>query len=673
MSNSSFSLHPSVPGAVYLSMIRGIPLDVDARPVDPSSARFIDVCSVPDDDSPCVLPETTIPPARQIASSASRFAASPDLKWTGADEKTGILLNGPTPSAGRPSSPFLPRDLTVNSWDDLKPYFDDLTSRPISSAAELETLVLDYSLVLKVYGEAYSWANIMQSRHTDDEGYNARLDLFNTGINPKVNTASNAVNKRIAENEFFVALPDDRYGQLKKILARQLKMYVPQNEKPLAELAELESKYNQIVGGLSVEIGGETMTIPQARVLTRGKNRAVREQAWLAIQAAYAGVKPQIDALYDQIIKKANEVARNAGYANYRDYAHDDRMRFDYTVEDAQKFADAIETHVVPLAKEIYRGQAARLGLEPGEMRPWDAHWRNMPSGPDEEPLHPFATAEELKQKGIEVFSKVRPEFGDNLRRMDAAGLFDLESRPNKQSGAYNSPLPITGMPFMLMNAAGTAGDVQTFMHEGGHSQHSFLTTGDPLIQYQDYYTPAEQAETASMGMELISMKYWDTFYGNPDELSRARREKLEETILFLPWCAVVDSIQQWVYTHPDHTAAERDAKFKELMKRFGLAEGDWSGYEDYLMGDFLAQMHIFQMPFYYLEYGIANLGALQLYRNDLQNPETALDGYVAGLSMGYAKGLPDIWSAMGIDFDFSAEKIQELMAFIGGELAKVN
>lgn len=673
MSKPLFSLHPTVPGATYLSIIHGIPLDVEVNPVAPSAARFIDVCSMPGDDAPCVLPETIIPPSRQLTTAASRFAASPALKMTGADEKMGTLLTGPVPSAALSAQSFIPRDLKVNSWDDLKPYFDDLASRPIPNAAELEKLVLDYSLVLKVYGEAVSWAGIMQARHTDSAEYNARLDLFNVEIGPKVNTASNAVNKRVAENEFFAALPEERYGQLKKILTRQLKMYVPQNEKPLSELAELQSKYNQIVGGLAVTIDGKEMTLPQARVITRGKDREARKEAWLAIQAAYAGVKPQIDALYDQILAKANEVAVNAGYANYRDYAHDDRMRFDYTVEDAQKFADSIEKYVVPLAKRIYREQESRLGLKPGELKPWDAHWRNMAAAPNEEPLHPFETAEELKRKGIEVFGRVRPEFAENLRRMDEAGLFDLDSRPNKQSGAFNSPLPITGMPFMLMNAAGTGGDVQTFMHEGGHSQHSFLTTGDPLLQYQDYYTPAEQAETASMGMELISMKYWDTFYQNPEDLKRAQREKLEETILFLPWCAVVDSIQQWAHTNPGHTVAERDAKFKELMTRFGLAEGDWSGYEDYLMGDFLGQMHIFQMPFYYLEYGIANLGALQLYRNDLQNPETALDGYVAGLSLGYSKGLPEIWSAMGIEFDFSAEKIQELMAFVGGELSKVN
>lgn len=666
---SRFVIHPSMPAATYLSVLTQVPIDVEAPPLpDTTTGHGVDAFSMPEKSL------TRHEPANAIGTSsasvpAARFAANAVCSPDGDD--CVVPGESATPSAIAPS--FIPRDLKINSWNDLAPYFDALLTRSIANESELESFVADYSLVLKVYGEASSWAYIMQSRHTDDATYGERLDTFNTEIGPKVNTASNAVNKRIAENEFFAALPDERYGQLKKILTRQLEMYVPANEKPLAELAELESKYNQIVGGLSVTVNGETLTIPQARVLTRSKDRDIREKARIAIHEAYASVKPQVDALYDQIIKKANEVAKNAGYANYRDYAHNDRMRFDYTVADTQKFEDAIEKYVVPLAKEIYHDHAKRMGLDPADARPWDAHWRNMPSAPDEEPLHPFQTAEELKQKGIDVFSRVRPEFGDNLSRMDAAGLFDLESRPNKQSGAYNSPLPITGMPFMLMNAVGTAGDVQTFMHEGGHAQHSFLTTADPLIQYQDYYTPAEQAETASMGMELISMKYWDTFYPNPEDFKRAQREKLEETILFLPWCAVVDSIQQWVYTHPDHTAAQRDAKFKELMTRFGLAEGDWSGYEDYLMDDFVGQMHIFQLPFYYLEYGIANLGALQLYRNDLQNPQTALDGYIAGLSLGYSKGLPEIWQTMGIEFNFSAEKIQELMTFVQGKLAALN
>lgn len=669
MSRSAVSvlLHPLVPGAVYQAVLArqtgsvfSVALDVEAPPVpatrEGASSRGIDVFSMPD-EGPKLLTGPVASPAESVARSGARFTGLSDARPAGADASQAATLT-------------VPKDLKINSWEDLKPYFDDLQNRPVESAADLEKLILDYSLLSAVVSEAYAWAYINLSRYTKNPEYQARLEFFDTQISPQSDPASNAVNERISKSPFLDVLPEERYGQLKRILKRRLEMFNEKNVPLLTELAGLQTQYGKITGGITVDVDGTPVSYSEARGLMRSNDRAFRERVWLKLQEAFAAVKPELDALYDKMVKLRHQVALNAGFDNYRDYAHKDRMRFDYSVKDTQDFADAIEKHVVPLAKEIYRRQESELGLAPGELKPWDAHWRDMAAAPGEEPLNPFDDADELKAKAIEVFTRLKPEFGANLRKMDEANLFDLETRPDKEAGGYNYPLSITGMPFIFMNASGTHGDLETMMHEGGHAMHTFLTNTEPLTWYQD--TPAEMAETASMAMEQLTMPYWDQYYENPDDLRRAKREQLEGAILFLPWMAVVDSIQQWAYENPEHTAAQRDAKFKELLGRFGLREADWTGFEDYLMTDFMAQGHIFKSPFYYLEYGIAQLGSLQIFRNSVEDPAAALKGYIRGLSLGNSKPLPEVWDAMGIDFDFSADKIRELMTFVSGELGKL-
>lgn len=652
---------------LYTSVLKGQPIDVEAMPSQSQIHPALD--AIPDGvtTSAHFLREPGPEQPNHVDQSLARRAAFFGDKGKNIHAAQDSQNNSSPVSSSVTRFDYIPKDLKIESWESLRPYFEGLNQKEIRSSQDLKELIQDYSDCLAVLYEAYAWAYINQSRYTNNEEYRARYDLFNSEIMPAFEKISNEINTKIATNAFLDQLSEERYGQFKKQIRSSLELFSEKNIPLNAQLAKLESQYSQIIGGLSVKVDGKEMTIQQARALTRSGDRKLREKAWYAIHDAFKNVKPELQKLYDEMVPLRHQVALNAGFANYRDYAHKARGRYDYSVEDTHRFRDVIKNDVVPLAKELYDKQREKLGLAPGKLRPWDAHWRNMSAAPGETALNPFQTSDELKNGAVEIFSRLKPEFGENLKKMDESGLFDLESRPNKDSGGYNYPLSVTGMPFIFMNAAGTHGDVETMMHEGGHAMHTFLTANEPLVWYQD--TPAEMAETASMAMEMLTMPYWDQFYDNVDDLNRARYEQLSNSIIFLPWCAVVDEIQQWAYTNPTHTAAEREAKFKELMKEYGLFEHNWDGLEDYMFNDFLMQGHIFKNPFYYIEYGIAQLGALQVYQNYVNDPEAGLQGYIDGLSLGSSKPLPEVWRAMGIDFNFSQDKIQELMSFVRSQI----
>ena len=286
-------------------------------------------------------------------------------------------------------------------------------------------------------------------------------------------------------------------------------------------------------------------------------------------------------------------------------------------------------------------------------------------------PLKPFKTTDELIEKTIEVYSKIRPELGNNLIKMRGAGLFDLESRKGKAPGGYNYPLHMTNMPFIFMNAVGSHSDVSTIMHEAGHAMHSFQTAGLEINDYKN--TPSESAELASMSMELMTMDYWDVFYDNEEDLKRAKREQIEGTITIFPWIMIVDAFQHWCYENPEHTPSMREGYFLKLLDKFSDGVVNWGGYEKYRALKWVYQLHITTVPFYYIEYAIAQLGALQIWKNYTENPDKAVSNYLSALSLGSSKPLPEVYDAAGIKFDFSEGIIKDLAAFAGKELEKLD
>jgi oligoendopeptidase F len=406
------------------------------------------------------------------------------------------------------------------------------------------------------------------------------------------------------------------------------------------------------------------MTLQQASVLLMSPDRKKREEAYRKVSERRLQDKDKLDELFSKLIKLRHQVAVNAGFKNFRDYMFKSLGRFDYTPQDCFNFHEAIQHEVVPMLDEF--ANERKQALKVNELRPWDK--AVDPEG--REALKPFTNGKELTEKTVQVFQKLDQYLGQCLTIMNTMGHLDLESRIGKAPGGYNYPLAEIGVPFIFMNATSTLRDMVTIMHEGGHAVHNFLTRDLELSDFKS--TPSEVAELASMSMELISMDHWDEFFRNPEELKRAKHEHLEDLIETLPWVATIDKFQHWIYENPNHTAAERKEQWNKIFDQFADKITDWSGLEQ--AKDFLwqKQLHLFEVPFYYIEYGMAQLGAVAVWRNFRQDRQKGLQGYMNALKLGYMKSIPEIYSAAYIKFDFSRNYIRELMQFVRAEVKNI-
>jgi oligoendopeptidase F len=393
-------------------------------------------------------------------------------------------------------------------------------------------------------------------------------------------------------------------------------------------------------------------------------DRELRETVYRKVNERRLQDKEALNELYTKLIQKRHQVAVNAGFDNYRDYKFKELGRFDYTKEDCYEFHEAVKQHIVPLVNAIYQRKKEKLGLEP--MKPWDLE--AQPAGI--KPLTPFKSGSELLEKSIRCFEKVRPFFADCLRKMDEMKRFDLDSRKGKAPGGYNCPLAETGAPFIFMNAAGQMSDVTTMVHEGGHAIHSFLAHPLELSSFKEY--PMEIAEVASMAMELFSMDAWEEFFDTKEDLIRAKEHQLERVITIFPWIATIDKFQHWVYEHPNHTEEERATRWMEILNEFSSDVIDFSGLENFRINSWQRQLHLFEVPLYYIEYGIAQLGAIGLWMQFRENKDAALDNYMRSLSLGGTKTLPELYKAAGLEFNFSPERIKKLMKFVQEEMEEI-
>jgi oligoendopeptidase F len=408
---------------------------------------------------------------------------------------------------------------------------------------------------------------------------------------------------------------------------------------------------------MSVAIDDKEYTLQQAAKFLHSPDRSVRESVFNKISSRRLQDKDKLNELFDKLLAVRQKIATNAGFDNYRDYKFRELGRFDYTVADCFDFHEAVKVYILPLHKMLVKHKQQKLGLD--TMRPWDGDAE--PVGI--EPLHPFADGKELVDKAESVFNRLGPYFRGCLETMQQMQRLDLDSRKGKAPGGYNCPLAETGVPFIFMNAAGTMGDVITMMHEGGHAVHSFLSHDLSLSAFKEY--PMEIAELASMSMELFSMEHWDVFFKDEHELKRAQLEEMERIITVLPWIATIDKYQHWLYTNPGHTVAQREQQWLIILNEFSTGITDWSGYEEYRTNFWQKQLHLFEVPFYYIEYGIAQLGAIAMWRQYRQNKEQALENYMSALSLGYTKTLKELYATAGIKFDFSAGYIKELADFV--------
>ena len=562
----------------------------------------------------------------------------------------------------RPARKFLPEDFVLTSWSKLKPYFDELVQRPLATTGDLKAWFADRSELESVISEDLAWRYIRMTCYTENQEYLKSYQDFVQHIQPEIAPAADKLNRKAADSEFLDRLAQEEgYNILVRNLRKEIEIFREANVPLFTEISTETQKYAQITGSMTVEIEGKTLTLQQASVFLMSTDREKRESVYRKINERRLRDKDELDALFTKLIRLRHQVAVNAGFKNFRDYMFKALGRFDYTTKDCFDFHAAIQHEVVPLLNHFAEERKRSLGVE--VLRPWDK--AVDPQG--REALKPFTNGKELADKTISVFRNLDPYLGKCLSIMKIMGHLDLESRIGKAPGGYNYPLAEVGVPFIFMNATSTLRDMVTIMHEGGHAIHNFLTRDLELNDFKS--TPSEVAELASMSMELISMDHWNIFFNNESELLRARREHLEDIIETLPWVATIDKFQHWIYENPDHTSEERRREWTKIFGMFADSVTDWSGLQESREYMWQKQLHLYEVPFYYIEYGMAQLGAIAVWRNFRRDPRKGLEGYQQALKLGYLRTIPEIYAAADIKFDFSLANIKELMAFVKNEI----
>ncbi len=565
----------------------------------------------------------------------------------------------------RPVRHLLPEDFTVTTWEALKPYFDDLLQRPIESLADLKTWLSHRSELESVISEDMGWRYIRMTCYTENKTYSDAYQDFVQNIQPQMAPLSDQLNKRVLGSPYLKMLENQEgYNMMVRNLKKETDIFREENIPLFTEITTETQKYAQLSGAMSVEVEGKELTLQQAGVLLMSTNRTLREEVYRKITTRRLADKQTLDDLFSQLIDLRHQVATNAGFANFRDYMFKAYGRFDYSPKDCFDFHQSIQSEVVPMLNDLARERKEQLKVT--SLRPWDK--AVDPEGRDA--LKAFTDGKDLTEKSIECFRRLDPFLGQCLAIMKEMGHLDLESRKGKAPGGYNYPLAEMGVPFIFMNATSTLRDMVTIMHEGGHAVHNFLTKDLALSDFKS--PPMEVAELASMSMELISMDHWNIFFPNEEECKRAKREHLEDLIETLPWVATIDCFQHWLYENPTHSQADRRQTWEKVFHRFSDRVTDWSGLEEGKAYLWQKQLHLYEVPFYYIEYGMAQLGAIAVWRNFKQNPQSGLQGYMNALKLGYLRTIPEIYAAAGIRFDFSQAYIKELMDFVRAELAKI-
>ena len=559
---------------------------------------------------------------------------------------------------------YLPADFKITDWPTLEPYLKELLERPLQSKEILEQWLQDLSEVEAVIGEDAAWRQIRMTCDTENKALEEAFTFFVMEIQPKIQPYADKLNRKLVENEFTQSLQGEAYQVYLRNVKKNIELFREENIQLNADIAVLSQQYAVISGKMSVEVEGQEYTLQQATKFLENHDRQLRESVYRKIQDRRLQDKETLNELYSKLVQKRNQVAINAGFSNYRDYKFADLGRFDYKKEDCYQFHEAVKTGVLPLVDFIYDRKRQRLGLD--SLKPWDIDAE--PEGV--QPLHPFTSGEELVQKTIECFTRMNPFFGECLVKMKEMGRLDLDSRKGKAPGGYNCPLPETGAPFIFMNAAGQMGDVTTMVHEGGHAIHSFLAHQLPLTAFKEY--PMEIAEVASMTMELFSMDYWDVFFENENDLKRAKQQQLERVLTIFPWIATIDKFQHWVYENPQHSLEERAENWRNILNDYTSVAIDIKGLEEYRKYSWQRQLHLYEVPFYYIEYGIAQLGAIGLWKQFKENKDQAINNYITALKLGGTKTLPQLYEAAGLKFSFAPDYISELMLFVQGEMERI-
>jgi len=560
---------------------------------------------------------------------------------------------------------FVPAQLEFEEWEKIAPLFDQLETRvgECKSAGDLEGWLLDWSELSAALDEEAAKRYIAMTCHTDNTDAEKAYLHFVEKIDPQLKPRQFKLAQLYVAQPLRQGLSQERFGVFDRDTKVHVELFRPENVPLETEEAKLSQQYQKLSGSLTVQFRGEERTLVQMGRYLEEPDRSLRKEAWELVANRRLQEREKFEDTFDQLVQLRQQIAKNAGFENYRDYAFRKMGRFDYTPEDCVKFHDAVEAEIVPAVRELQARRRQQLQVEP--LRPWDLSVDPL----NRPPLRPFEQVEDMVSKTQEVFSNLDGELADGFQQMQTRHLLDLANRKGKAPGGYQSTLAEARVPFIFMNAVGLQRDVETILHEAGHAFHALATQEEDLYSYRS--APIEFCEVASMSMELLGNEFLEKFYSTP-EANRARRTHLEGVVNVFPWIATVDAFQHWVYTHPSHTRRERTAAWNGLMKRFG-GDVDWSGYESVLENLWHRQLHIFIHAFYYIEYGIAQLGALQVWANSKRNKFKALNDYKSALALGGSRALPELFAAAGCRFEFSRKTMAPLVRLVREELASLN
>jgi oligoendopeptidase F len=564
----------------------------------------------------------------------------------------------------RPIRKFVPEDLIIDSWDKIKSLFDNLVERKISSGKELEKWMLDRSELEAVLEEDMAWRYIKMNIDTTDKALGERFSFWIKEISPNTAPYYQKLNLKLVNCPYLKELDQEKYRIYLRSVNKQIDIFREENIPLFTIMEEKQQEYGAISAKMSIEVDGEKLTMQKASLLLKSNDRNKREEIYNKIASRRKEDEQTLDNLFDELIELRQKIAKNAGFSNYRDYMFAAMGRFDYNPEDCFNFHNAIEKEIVPIISTFENSRKEKLGYT--NYKPWDI----SVDVDGLSPLKPFDGGSELTDLSIECFNRLRPYFGECLSTMKEMKHLDLESKDGKAPGGFMYPLYEIGVPFIYMNAVGSQRDVVTMVHEGGHAVHSFLSRDLAMTEFKS--TPSEVAELASMSMELLSMDHWDVFYSDDNELKRSKLEQLEKALETLPWVAAIDKFQHWIYT-TEHTAKERKEQWLKINSKLGNQVINWEGQENALAILWQKQLHLYEVPFYYIEYGMAQLGAIAMWRSYKELGEQGLDNYMNALKLGYTKTIGEIYEKAGIKFDFSASYVKELADFIKEELEKLD
>jgi oligoendopeptidase F len=557
---------------------------------------------------------------------------------------------------------FVPEQIELGAWDQVVPLFEQLEARlsPQMDSVQLERWLLDWSELSAALDEEAAKRYIAMTCHTDDPEAEAAYLRFVETIEPEVKPRQFKLTQLYVNHPARAKLSPERYRVFNRDTQLHVELFRQENVPLETQEAKLSQQYQKLAGSLTVRFQGDEKTLVQMGRYLEETDRAVRQESWELVAQRRLQEADKFEDIFDRLLEIRQQIAKNAGFTNYRDYAFRKMGRFDYTPADCESFHHAVELEVMPALRELQSQRRSQLGLD--ALRPWDL--TVDPFG--RPPLRPFERVEQMVARTQQIFEKLDPDLAEGFGQMDQLHLLDLANRKGKAPGGYQSTLSEARAPFIFMNAIGIQRDVETILHEAGHAFHSLAAREEDLYAYRG--APIEFCEVASMSMELLGNEFLEQFYKQP-EADRARRAHLEGIVGILPWIATVDAFQHWVYTHPGHTRSEREAAWLELMQRFG-GEVDWQGYEPARGKLWHRQLHIFIHAFYYIEYGIAQLGALQVWSNSRRDRRTALEQYKNALRLGGSRPLPELFAAAGCKFEFSRATMAPLMRLVRDQLA---